>query len=135
MDYVIDTDSLEYKRVIAAGFTIDNLDIREDRISTDVIVSAKFTCVCGKKEVIQFSLPPDIAKCEGMFISGAPVKGNAINIAAFIEMAGSTSIRHLIDDGFSDDAIVNIRRAYKEDEAVVREKIKLIKETSIKKVI
>lgn len=92
----IDTESEAYKRVKSAGFEINNLE-HGDR-PNGYWVRVEFTCVCGTRELLPILMDE---KPQEPF-----------DIAKVLEEGGQLSAEHLKADGYTDEQIKYIRRAY-----------------------
>lgn len=100
----VDRRSDAYKRVIAAGFKIHNITLR--RVKNPhcqlfyYIPYIAFTCVCGSTE-----------RFVGFTFYREQIP-NKIDVAAMMESVGALSVEHLKEDGYTDEEIKRIRKAY-----------------------
>ena len=65
-----------------------------------MMLGIEFTCVCKRKEMLMTSM-------DGTYYSG-----HKIDAARIIENSGALSVEHLREDGYSEEQISYIRRAY-----------------------
>lgn len=117
----VDRSSPAYKRITSAGFTIGEIrQITRTSSTGSVTISGTywlptwgedrpvqfacpFTCVCGNSEVLYFTLDP---------YEHFRICTEKYDVAQKIEDLGGVSVEHLREDGYSEDEIKNIRRAY-----------------------
>lgn len=93
----VDKSTPAYRRVEMAGFKIF------DRIIYDTfqdIFRVDWLCFCGRQEGFDFGRRE------------YPTEGNKIDVAKIIEDLGAISEDHLRKDGFTEEEIIHIRRAY-----------------------
>lgn len=100
-----------YKRVTEAGFTIGEVQVTEEMGGTTV--SCIFSCVCGKQEYLGFRIDTgeDLAShylTRSRYLNGF----NQLDVALMLEDFGALSPQHLRNDGYSEEEIKYIRRAY-----------------------
>ena len=95
---VTDHSTPAYKRVCSGGFKI-NSALR--MLRNDALVDC--VCVCGKQEILSISLV-DIVR----YLTST-VK---VDVGQIIEDRGINSVEHLQGDGYTDEEIKNIRKAY-----------------------
>lgn len=100
----VDEKSEAYKRVTAAGFTIDRLAVDYVPEKSAYLMSINFTCVCGTQEILVNYFEDYIA--------------GVIDAAKMIEDADALSEDHLREDGYTEDEIKRIRAPYEHQRAV-----------------
>lgn len=108
----IDRESEIYKKAVAAGFSFGPIyaSIVDDSFkcgdNREIHLSAEFTCVCGKKEYLHTILWP----VYGNFHYAMNLR--RLDIAKMLESAGAFSEDHLRKDGYSEQAILEIRKHF-----------------------
>lgn len=100
--------SAAYERVTVAGFVFG--PIRKNTFDCIETYSFNFKCPCGQLEALSYS-ETRLSQRQRSGCSWINEKGE-FDAAAAIEFHGSTSEAHLRADGFSEDAIRQIRSAY-----------------------
>ena len=109
VSFTLDRTSAAYRRITKAGFTINDLTITEGKDYNTHVISTDFTCVCGKKEYLQFIYHPWEDWVNSKIVT---IENNLVDIAALLENIGAVSVKHLQDDGYTEEQIKQIRAAY-----------------------
>lgn len=111
MRAILNKTSKSYERVTSGGFTIDP-DIFLNKIDSKeyLIVSAFFTCVCGRIERVSFHTDkPGFPPSKWMELKGDNL---LVDVAKVIEDIGANSVKHLRNDGYTEEQIKQIRKPY-----------------------
>lgn len=114
MTWEINRSTPAYKRITIAGFNINKIDV-VDSYWGDSILRAMFTCVCGRVEYLQVNLADLVPSDKWSWVGELPVPwvvDKLVDVAAIIEHIGAISEGHLRADGFTEEEIKHIRRAY-----------------------
>lgn len=113
----LDRSSLAYRRMRCAGFIIDD-SVFVQREGT-IRMTIGFQCVCGRKEYFTSERLADHLPIALHF----RVENGLVDGAEMIEDAGAVSEEHLKRDGFSEEAIRQIRYVYELEEEIAKLKI------------
>lgn len=125
----INTKSPAYRRARMAGFKIFNLQVAEDP-AFGIILRVNFQCVCGRPEAFQLTLG-NIDRRNAEYFSEDYRFRDGWDVALELERLGSFSAEHLHNDGYSEEAIKEIRYIYDlEDEVAELRRMKLIFEST-----
>lgn len=101
-------DSPALKRLTTAGFTIDKTLL--NRYKDCFNIYWRFTCVCGRTEPANISFNKE--KGLPIWVKKLTNRSYEADIAYLMEVRGDISVEHLRKDGYSEDEIKHIRRAY-----------------------
>lgn len=108
MREIANRSTFHRRRAEAMGFRFDNIDV--SGFGDWLRLTADFTCVCGTPERFQQAI-------DEMALMRVQDAEYVLDPARLIDAAGSFSRQHLIDDGFSPEAvdrICKIRAEYRE---------------------
>lgn len=111
----IDRNTPAYRRAAYAGFKIEKMRVIGLGFPIDCFsFEADFSCVCGKKERFRKTLPLLNEKDMLSFLMHDPhfTKNGLWDVALELEHFGSFSAEHLRRDGYSEEAIKEIRYIY-----------------------
>ena len=115
----VNRTSQAYRRAKMAGFTIGEAEIVADMMGA--ILRVGFKCVCGTQEYFQKMIDQQQAK----HLKNISYFANGWDVAQELEDFGSFSEKHLRADGFSEEAIKEIRYIYDlEDELKMLRRMK-----------
>lgn len=105
LNYLIAKDTPAWKRFNSGGFSIDKVDIEFSSFEKRYTVNGLITCACGRTEYFRFGLVDTNKEV-------CTTKDGKIDVAMVLEDAGINSVRHLQEDGFTEEQIKDIRKAY-----------------------
>lgn len=100
-EIAVDRNSPAYKRITGAGFYIKDIEVNYVPERYMYLVCERFVCVCGKEEMF-------VDYMDELELQARKVK----DVAQIIEDTGQISVEHLREDGYSEEQISEIRKAY-----------------------
>jgi hypothetical protein len=118
-DLKVDRKSPAYRRATYAGFKIGEVRVYEG-ISGTVALQLPFECVCGTKEFfLRTFTAEDVISFESLLMYDRYFTENGWDGALEIEHRGAFSAEHLRGEGYSEEAIREIRYIYDLEEEVI----------------
>lgn len=104
-EYRLDDETPAYKRVSFAGFDIIDFESGYNLKKSYWWVRISLMCVCGRElhELMQVTTHSKLAPY---------LRGDKFDAALYLEARGALSVEHLRHDGFNEEEIAYIRRAY-----------------------
>lgn len=109
---IIDKNSDAYKRVTSARFMLGPVEFRKVKISGGYYLRGFFTCVCNRVEGLEIAFIDLNNISQNFHFRKKNSQVYIWDMALALEQIGALSIEHLKKDGYSDEEIGVIRRAY-----------------------